>query len=70
MVYFRKPQFYPGSSVVTPAALDAIETASTDTTEIRERHVTGDWEDLCQLDCQRLWVGPPTLPARTGLATR
>ncbi|MBU6388145.1 MAG: hypothetical protein KGS49_19540 [Planctomycetes bacterium] len=52
MVDFRKPLFDPGSCVATPAALDAIESAGMDATEILDRHVTGDWGDLCEDDCQ------------------
>jgi hypothetical protein len=51
MVDFRKPLFDPGSCVATPAALDAIENAGMDATEILDRHVTGDWGDLCEDDC-------------------
>jgi hypothetical protein len=55
MVDFRKPLFDPGSCVATPAALDAIESAGMDATEILDRHVTVDfWGDLCEDDCQTL----------------
>jgi hypothetical protein len=52
MVDFRKPLFDPGSCVATPAAVDAIESAGMDATEILDRHVCGDWGDLCEDDCQ------------------
>ncbi len=52
MVDFRKPLFDPGSCVATPAAVDAIESAGMDATEFLDRHVTGDWGDLCEDDCQ------------------
>ena len=51
MVDFRKPLFDPGSCVATPAALDTIESAGMDATEFLDRHVTGDWGDLCEHDC-------------------
>ncbi len=54
LVDFRKPLFDPGSCVTTPAAVDAIESAGMDATEILDRHVTGDWGDQCKDDCQTL----------------
>ena len=52
MVDFRKPLFDPGACVATPAAVSAIESAGMDATEILDRHVCGDWGDLCEDDCQ------------------
>ncbi len=52
MVDFRKLLFYPGACVATPAAVDAIESAGMDATEILDRHVTGDCGDLCEDGCQ------------------
>ena len=43
--------FDPGSCVATSAAVDAIESAGMDATEILDRYVTGDWGDLCEDDC-------------------
>jgi len=52
MVDFRKPLFDPGACAATPAALDAIEEAGLEFIELLDRHVTGDWGDLCEHDCQ------------------
>lgn len=52
MVDFRKPLFDPGSCVATPAAVEAIEKAELDFIELLDRHVTGDWGDLCEDDYQ------------------
>jgi len=38
--------------VATPAALAAFETSGMDASELLDRHVTGDWGDLCKDDCQ------------------
>ena len=52
MVDFRIPLFDPGSCVATQAALAAFETSGMDASELLDRHVTGDWGDLCEHDCQ------------------
>lgn len=44
--------FDPGACATPPAALDAIEKAGLEIIELLDRHVTGDWGDLCERDCQ------------------
>jgi hypothetical protein len=52
MVDFRKPLFDPGTCAATPATLEPIEEARLKFIELLGRHVTTDWGDLCEHDCQ------------------
>lgn len=48
----KKPLFSLGRIVATPAALEALEEAGTSTTSLIQRHVTGDFGDVCEEDKQ------------------
>ncbi len=39
-------RFEPGRVVATPGALDAMEEAGTEPSELLRRHAAGDWGDL------------------------
>lgn len=45
-----KPRFSLGQVVSTPGALDALATAGGSAAELLERHVRGDWGELCEED--------------------
>jgi hypothetical protein len=45
-----KPLFSLGRVVGTPGALKALAAAEQDYSELLNRHVTGDWGDLCDED--------------------
>ena len=45
-----KPLFPLGRLVATPGALREIEEADQSPREFLQRHVTGDWGDLCEED--------------------
>ena len=46
----NKPLFDLGQTVATPAALEAIATAEQNHSQFIQRHVTGDFGDLCDED--------------------
>jgi hypothetical protein len=48
----RKQLFPLGQIVATPAALAALEANGQGCTDFLERHVHGDWGDLCEEDMQ------------------
>jgi hypothetical protein len=50
MVDFVRPRFRLGQTVATPAALKAIQQAGQSPAEFLDRHVRGDWGDLCADD--------------------
>ena len=52
MVDLVRPRFRLGQTVATPAALKAIQQAGQSPTEFLDRHVRGDWGDLCDEDKQ------------------
>lgn len=39
-------RFAPGRIVATPGALDALEEASTEPSELLRRHLSGDWGEV------------------------
>ena len=45
-----RPRFRLGQVVGTPGALQALESAGQHPAELLDRHVTGDWGDLCDED--------------------
>ena len=45
-----RPRFGLGQVVGTPGALRALEEAGQQPAELLDRHVTGDWGDLCDED--------------------
>ncbi len=47
-----KPLFTLGQLVATPGALQALEDNGQGCTEYLERHIRGDWGDLCEEDKQ------------------
>ncbi|VGO19605.1 hypothetical protein [Pontiella sulfatireligans] len=52
MCEVMKPLFPLGQLVATPGAIAALEENGKACTEFLERHVTGDWGDLCEEDKQ------------------
>jgi hypothetical protein len=52
MVAFVRPRFELGRTVATPAVLVALAQAGQSPAEFLDRHVTGDWGDLCAEDKQ------------------
>ena len=52
MVDLVRPRFRLGQTVATPAALKAIQQACQSPAEFLDRHVRGDWGDLCDEDKQ------------------
>jgi len=52
MVDLVRPRFRLGRTVATPAALKAIQQAGQSPAEFLDRHVRGDWGDLCDEDKQ------------------
>ena len=52
MVDLVRPRFTLGQTVATPAALKAIQQAGQSPAEFLDRHVRGDWGDLCDEDKQ------------------
>jgi len=47
-----KAKFHPGQIVATPGALEALQDAGQQPHEFLVRHLSGDWGDLDQEDCQ------------------
>jgi len=45
-----QPKFPLGQIVVTPGALEALEKAGQTPTEFLQRHLRGDWGDVCEED--------------------
>lgn len=45
-------KFQPGQIVATPGALDALKAAGEDALDYLERHLSGDWGDVCEEDRQ------------------
>jgi hypothetical protein len=52
MVDLVRPRFTLGQTVATPAALKAIQQAGQSPAGFLDRHVRGDWGDLCDEDKQ------------------
>jgi hypothetical protein len=52
MIAVPKPLFALGQMVATPGALDALTAAGQTPTEFVNRHVRGDWGDVCEDDKQ------------------
>ncbi len=52
MVDLVRPRFRLGRTIATPAALKAIQQAGQSPAEFLDRHVRGDWGDLCSEDEQ------------------
>ena len=46
----KKPLFAPGRIVATPAALELLQAAGVKPSELLDRHLYGDWGDLCDED--------------------
>ncbi len=47
---FIKPKFPLGQVLATPGALDALEDSGQTINDFLDRHVQGDWGELCQED--------------------
>ena len=45
-----KPKFTLGQIVATPGALEALEASGQSAVEFLDRHVQGDWGDICEED--------------------
>jgi len=65
IVIHRKPKFQLGRTLATPEALEAILDSGHSPVEFLDRHVYGDWGDVCPddrranedalIDGSRLW---------------
>jgi len=45
--------FYPGRTVATPVALEAMSKAEVNPASLWRRHLSGDWGDVCPEDARR-----------------
>jgi hypothetical protein len=52
MVTQNKPLFSLGQVVATPGALEALEHAGQAPSDFLNRHVRGDWGDVCEEDAE------------------
>lgn len=52
MIADRKPLFPLGQCVATPGALEALQQAGQSPSEFLDRHVRGDWGDVCEEDAE------------------
>jgi hypothetical protein len=52
MIAQLHPKFSPGRIVATPAALEALDKSGQSPTVFLNRHVVGDWGDVCHEDRQ------------------
>jgi hypothetical protein len=50
MIAQTQPQFSLGQIVATPGALEALRKAGQSASAFLQRHVQGDWGDLCEED--------------------
>ena len=50
MISEQKPLFHLGQTVATPAALDALIASCESPALFLDRHVRGDWGELCEED--------------------
>ena len=48
----RKPLFGLGQCVGTPGALESLEQSGQSPSEFLDRHVRGDWGDVCEEDAE------------------
>jgi hypothetical protein len=52
MIATTQPKFSFGQLVATPGALEALHKSSQSAAEFVQRHVRGDWGDVCDEDRQ------------------
>jgi len=52
MIAKSQPKFSLGQIVATPGALEALQKARQSAAEFLQRHVSGDWGDVCDEDRQ------------------
>ncbi len=50
MIKISKPDFPIGKLLATPAALEALQEANVEITDLVERHIAKDWGDLSEED--------------------
>lgn len=50
MIDFSKPRFQFGQIVATPGALETMEAAKQAPSDFLDRHVRGDWGEVCDED--------------------
>ena len=50
MIAESRPEFCFGQLLITPGALEALEKAGQSAIEFLQRHVRGDWGDVCDED--------------------
>jgi hypothetical protein len=50
MIAKSQPKFSLGKIVATPGALETLQEAGQSASEFLERHVKGDWGDVCEED--------------------
>lgn len=52
MIILSNPLFLLGEVVATPGAVEALETHNILPLQLLQRHVTGDWGDVCEEDAK------------------
>jgi hypothetical protein len=75
MIAKSQPKFSLGQIVATPGALEALQKAGEAASEFVQRHIRGDWGEVCeedgQLNAQALIDGSRILSAyRTSLGEK
>jgi hypothetical protein len=50
MIDVPRPLFELGKTIATPAALEAMQEAEVNPSDLLKRHVTGDFDDICDED--------------------
>jgi len=52
MIAKSQPEFFLGQLLITPGALEALQKAGQTAIEFVQRHVSGDWGEVCEEDQQ------------------
>jgi hypothetical protein len=52
MIAKSQTEFCFGQLLITPGALEALQKANQSAIEFLQRHVRGDWDDVCEEDRQ------------------
>jgi hypothetical protein len=50
MIAKSQPEFFLGQLLITPGALQALQEAGQSAIEFLQRHVRGDWGEVCEED--------------------
>ncbi|MBW8016574.1 MAG: hypothetical protein FVQ82_10325 [Planctomycetes bacterium] len=52
MTNHNRPKFKLGKTVITPGGIDALSKSNQLPDPFLNRHITGDWGDICQEDAE------------------